>query len=279
LIPVGERLYFTASTNTTGREWFSVGPNESTATSHEVVPGIGAPDDLEVGAGWEGWFYFLADDGSGLQIWRTSGATVEVVTGFAEMSTSETDALVPGPGGLYFAHDDDPTGVELWRTDGISTVLVADVDLGGDSYPSLLTLAGGYLYFEAGAAGTGHELYRTTGVGAELVADLYPGHNSSSLADLVAAGDRLVFAANDGVGGQELWITRGDGAGVVRLPEAWPGLGGTAPRHLAVAPDGSRVVFSGVTLATGREPFVADIRLFADGFESGSSAAWSSTVP
>lgn len=98
LIPAGDRLYFTAWTAATGYEWFSVGASETSATSHEVVPGIGEADDIEIGAFWDGWFYFLADDGSGMQIWRTSGATVETVTGLAGMSTSYTRDLFRGLG-------------------------------------------------------------------------------------------------------------------------------------------------------------------------------------
>lgn len=279
LVPFGDRLYFTAWTSGTGYEWFSVGSTEVVATSHEVVPGVGEPGDIEIGVGWDGWFYFLADDGSGLQIWRTSGTTVEVVTGFADMSTGYTYELEAGPGGVYFVHDDDPTGAELWRTDGTTTTLVADIDPGDDSsYPGSMTAAGDFLYFEASAPDSGYELYRTTGTGAELVADLRPGEDSSSPGQLKAVGDRVVFVADDGVSGKELWITR-EAGGVSRLPEAWIGSGGSDPDHLSVAPDGSRVVFSGVTLATAREPFVVDIELFADGFESGNTAAWSATVP
>lgn len=278
LVVVGDRLYFTAYTDATGREWFSVGPGETTATSHEVVAGAGEPSDLEEATGWDGWLYFLADDNSGLQVWRANLTTVEVVTGLASMSTSYTSSLVAGPGGVYFVHDNDPTGVELWRTDGVSTTLVADLDPGTDSsYPSRLTAIGGFLYFEANAPDTGSELYRTTGLGAELVADVNPGANSSSPGELVALGDCVVFSADDGVSGRELWITRDDGAS--RLPEAWVGPGGSNPEDLSAAPDGSRVVFSAVTLATWREPFAVDIQLFADGFETGNTSVWSATVP
>ena len=109
------------------------------------------------------------------------------------------------------------------------------------------------------------------------VADLLPGVGSSSPTDLVAAGNRLVFAADDGVAGRELWIT--DGVSVRLLPEAWPGVAASRPQSVAVDPAATRILFSALGSETWREPYRIDLQLFRDGFESANSAAWSATVP
>ncbi len=98
------------------------------------------------------------------------------------------------------------------------------------------------------------------------VADLWPGTSGAYPTDLVAAGDRLVFAADDGASGRELWIT--DGAHVQRLPEAWPGAAASTPTAVAVDPAATRILFSAVGPTTWREPYRIDLRFFADGFES-----------
>ena len=51
------------------------------------------------------------------------------------------------------------------------------------------------------------------------------------------------------------------------------------PLAVAVDPAATRILFSAFGPATWREPYRIDLRLFADGFESGNSTAWSATVP
>jgi ELWxxDGT repeat protein len=83
-------------------------------------------------------------------------------------------------------------------------------------------VAAGRLFFYARDGVHGHELWTTDGTeaGTHLVLDIAPGLESSLprlysstflSADVLA--DRLVFAANDGVHGNEPWVSDGTGAG------------------------------------------------------------------
>ncbi|MBI4511280.1 MAG: hypothetical protein HY698_16725 [Deltaproteobacteria bacterium] len=81
---------------------------------------------------------------------------------------------------VFFLMDDDARGRELWRTDGTpkGTFLVRDINPSGDSTPSVF--------------------------------DVHP-----SLLGMI--GTKLLFVANDGVSGNEPWISDGTKEGTMRL--------------------------------------------------------------
>ncbi len=277
LIAAGNRLFFIGEAAATGRELFTIDEDDAAPTPIEIVPGAGDPTQLDELVAWNGAAYFMADDGvTGRQVWRSDGVTVAQVSNLSGgYSPSE---LTAGPGGVYFVYDEPAFGAEVWKTDGVSTQRVTDIHpAGGDAYPSFLTSAGARLYFSAQDPTGGYELWSTDGSQVARVADLVPGLGSSGPTDLVAAGNRLVFVADDGVAGRELWIT--EGTTVQRLPEAWPGVAASRPQAVSVDPAATRIYFSAFGPTTWREPYRIDLRLFADGFESGNSAAWSSTAP
>jgi ELWxxDGT repeat protein len=78
--------------------------------------------------------------------------------------------------------------------------------------------------------------------GPYLVKDIKPGPGSSSPADLVELGGRLLFVAGDGARGRELWRSNGTAAGTKRIKDIRPGGGGSNPRGLTRC--GNQVLFS-----------------------------------
>lgn len=101
-------------------------------------------------------------------------------------------------------------------------------------------VVGGLAYFRIDDALHGHELWRSDGtaLGTYLVRDLCPGSCGSrdSASGLMAAlGDELLFVANDGTHGLELWRTDGSALGTSLVLDLEPGYLSSTPYMLTSA--------------------------------------------
>lgn len=65
-----------------------------------------------------------------------------------------------------------------------------------------------------------------------MVADINQAGDSSNPTDFIQLGDDVLFLANDGVHGQELWITNGKRGGTKLLKDINPGIAGSSIRGL-----------------------------------------------
>ena len=90
-----------------------------------------------------------------------------------------------------------------------------------------------------------------------MVRDILSGSGSSSPAELIALGKEVVFRADDGKNGSELWKSDGSTAGTVLLKDIRPGTTGSFPDSLA-AVGSRRVVFTADHGAKGRELWLSD---------------------
>ena len=164
---------------------------------------------------------------SGRELWKTDGTlagtvlVADVAPGIGNASPTD---LAPIGTELYFAAGHGAAGRELWKSDGTAagTVLVADVNAGASSSnPATHDRARdvGGVHGQrrpSRESSCGRPMARRGGT--TQLADIMPGAHGSAPADLTpdAAGG-LVFAADDGVAGRELWATDGTAAGTVLL--------------------------------------------------------------
>jgi ELWxxDGT repeat protein len=221
-----------------------------------------------------GTVYFSgATTAEGQELWKTDGTAAgtamikDILTGTAGSSPAELTAVGSR---LFFVANGGPgdRNGELWKSDGTadSTVLVKDVRPGSDSsqieHP---TPAGGRLFFTADDGTSGREPWVSDGTaaGTFLVKNIAAGAGSSIFSvgtpgpDITAAlGSTFVFVADDGLTGQELWVSDGTEAGTYRLKDIRPGARGSEPRSLTVA--GDRLFFSADDGTHGRELWVSD---------------------
>jgi ELWxxDGT repeat protein len=127
-------------------------------------------------------------------------------------------------------------GSEVFVSDGTAegTELLVDINPEGSTGSSLnnnLTAVNDKLYFVADDGVHGNELFVSDGTaeGTQLVTDLFPGEdkygnaNSSFASNLVEFNDKLYFTANDGVHGNELFVSDGTAEGTQLVTDLFPG--------------------------------------------------------
>jgi ELWxxDGT repeat protein len=185
-------------------------------------------------------------------------------------SDSRPAYFVSAGGVAYFSADDGVHGVELWRTDGTpdSTRMVRDIFPGSPSSgPRDLTELNGQVYFGAADLAHGCALWRSDGSAAgtqpvhvfapRLLCDFYDGP-----ARFARLGGRLLFSADDGVHGNELWITDGSALGTRLVKDINTdvdpdvGLDGSEPRSFTLL--GHRLLFEAYTGRTGEQIWSTD---------------------
>lgn len=259
LTNVNGTLFFSATTNTSGRELWTDGTEAGTVLVKDIRPGTvpSVPADL---VNFNGTLFFSANNGvNGQELWKSDG-TDAGTTIFIEPVTGAGGSFPIGMtvvgNTMYFAMIDPSYSAELWKSDGTvaGTVLVKDIYAGGQgSSPRSFTPAGNTVFFTANDGINGIELWKTDGTaaGTALVKDTYPGATITTRQDmLTAVNGILFFSASDPVNGLELWKSDGTAAGTVGF-DMQPGPNGSFPAAFAIL--NNSLIFSGTDPLYGTE--------------------------
>ena len=191
---------------------------------------------------------FRASDGrAGYELWRSDGTepgTTLIKDIWPGRHESFPNTLTAFGDEVFFPAADPEHGEELWKTNGTTegTVLVDDINPGAEgSSPSQLTPVGDRLYFAASDGLHGWEPWTTDGtqLGTRLVLDINkgidPSVDSPPSGPWAAFGDMLLFPADDGRRGMELWTSDGTLAGTSIVADLVPGAQGSDPEEVTVA--------------------------------------------
>jgi ELWxxDGT repeat protein len=150
------------------------------------------------------------------------------------------------------------------RLDPIIADLSVDSNLGSNPSNFAEAPSLGLVFFQAMTPSSGAELWATngTGAGTRLVKDIKPGVASSSPSSFVEVnggplGRYVLFAADDGVNGTELWRSDGTDAGTYLVHDIFSGVSHSLPSNLTLVPGSTVVVFSALS-GTGFEPWTTD---------------------
>ncbi|MBX6374864.1 MAG: hypothetical protein IRZ13_11595 [Acetobacteraceae bacterium] len=296
------RLVFAASDDINGYElWVTDGTADGTYLVKDINPGPSSSDIRSFGRLGDGRLVFTAfHDEYGLELWVTDGTEAgtyllkDINTGYYDIGGDTIPAsgwpsnfATLGDGRVVFSAYNGTYGTELWITDGTpdGTVLLKDIDEGSaGGYPyGFALLADGRLVFAANDGVTDTELWVTDGTedGTYLLKDIQPGGGGGGFGaasfsyaggrptGFTALGDgRLVFSANDGTNGRELWITDGTEDGTDLLADIDPSIyyytgdndtipASGDPWGFAALGDG-RVVFAASDGINGHELWVTD---------------------
>jgi ELWxxDGT repeat protein len=127
--------------------------------------------------------------------------------------------------------------------------------------------AGGVLFRARDAAAGSEPWFAAPGLAPARIADLFVAPSSSGIQAAARARDRLLFVADDGVAGREVWSTDGSAAGT-RIAEATTGAAGTTMGPETMLTIGDRVAIA--TFEPGNLPFVGRV-VVSDGTATGTS--------
>ncbi|MEM7202309.1 MAG: ELWxxDGT repeat protein [Planctomycetota bacterium] len=219
-------VYFAAN-SPAGRElWRTDGSFAGTTQVVDLAPGAASsnPEDLTTGTAGVA---FTADAGGGRQLYlRDTGGVIAPVTGFVGGQGRTINHVTAAATGVFwFVADDGAAGRELWRTtvSATSSRQVVDLRAGpAGSRPRHLTPWFGSVIVRANDGfGAGEELF-SIGFGGAVtpLLDIWPGADSSRSSLPVPMGtSTLLFAAEDGFSGIELWEIQGNPPSVSRLTD------------------------------------------------------------
>lgn len=282
LVVLKGRLYFGADDGVHGRElWTSDGTDAGTSLVKDIRPGPEGSDPdsiidqlytaVRVGIGYDyvhdGMLYFAADDGvAGRELWRSDGT---------ESGTELFADVRPGPEGsgprnllasdgdivFSFVADDGVHGVAPWASwgggIGDGTFMTRGVPTGADGKSAPFSIDGEFAVFDDADGG---ELWIVGGFEATKPEEVRPGPLGSSPRSIVRALGNVMFSADDGVSGRELWTTTyrfNQSPGTRRIADIAPGAAGSDPQSITEV-SGLTVVFSADDGISGRELWASD---------------------
>jgi ELWxxDGT repeat protein len=282
-VPFGDAVYFRATDGAHGIElWKTDGTSAGTRLVTELRPGPAhaVPGNLAVAGG--SLYFHAFTEATGSKVFKSDGTaagTSLLIDTFPGAPSGPLGPPLPAnfttfSGSVLFTATDAKTGYELWTTDGTTggTRHVKDIHPGIQwSIPVSLTPFAGKIFFAADDKLTGdpggfvfadRELFMTDGTeaGTSRSADIFPGPRPSIPFNLTPFGGQLLFTANDGTHGTELWTTDGATDGAKLLKDINP-TGPSNPQvsgrsRLTVA--GGRVFFSADDGGAGEELWVSD---------------------
>lgn len=250
---LGERLFFSASDGEHGCElWVTDGTEQGTRLFLDAAPPF-LSRSLGPSVAQEARFFFVSYS----RLWVTDG-TEQGTRRLAEdgdwESLSAVNTRSATPGGMYvnaIAPDGSGrrvffqkviysgkwgTDAELWVTDGSSGGTFPLSPVGRFKWP-WAELDGAYVFIgDPEGLGASPGLWRAgvAGGGGEQYYHVWP-EGRPNLVFLGDLGDRVLFAAADGVHGKELWVTDGTSAGTSLLLDIHPGWWGQLEREIAAA--------------------------------------------
>lgn len=230
ILPLGSTVYFVVEKNNrTDELWLSNGTEVGTIQLTNRNTTFGQDGSIRNILVLGSKVFFSAfDEAHGNELWVSDG-TIEGTYLLKDLNegveSSNPSNFYVFDGNLYFRAYTEEYGTELWKTDGTieGTQLFKDIDPddvssfnNSEGYARL----GDNFYFFAGNGETGSELWKSDGTseGTLLLKDIYQGSSYTSSSYVMQGGEvdgKLLFVANDGLHGEELWETDGTTEGTV----------------------------------------------------------------
>mgnify|MGYP002013133287 FL=1 len=233
MISYNGNLVFSADDGINGQEiWISNGSENGTYLLKDIKVG---PDDSDIADIFEfnGNLYFSADNGiNSRELWVSDG-TPGGTSILIDLSV-DYNGVVDGNNFIifdnhfYFLAGENSFEYHLWKSDGTA----AGTSIVKEIYSSMgLTfgaVTNNYFIFSALTNGIGREIWVSDGTnsGTQLIKDIFPGFPSGinlQNRQFAILNNKVYFLANDGVNGNELWVTDGTSNGTQIVKDIFPG--------------------------------------------------------
>jgi len=233
LTVVAGKLFFMAYTSATGRElWISDGTMGGTALVKDLD---GLPTSTKVDYFYSALdkLFFTADlQDTGEELWVSDGSPSgthllkDIYPGPRSFTRLADLQLVEFDDAVYFRAQSSSNNTALWRSDGTSAGTVSlthSADANNNFNPFNLVVVNNQIYMNgAKAIINDQELFKSDGDQVELVKDINLGTSASSPRELVAFDGTLIFRADDGINGSELWKSDGTSIGTKMIMDINP---------------------------------------------------------
>ncbi len=192
-----------------------------------------------------GELYFSSSENGLYNLWKTDGSSANTVKlhdfsgGVGSLTPNVSSGqknMITFNNRLYFLAHNDGINKELWVSDGTTTgtTLLKELDAPATGFtpPSLHVVNNQLLFLSAGpdAALDGLWVSDGTTAGTQQIANLqvssdldYYAGSETGIAHFVASLGLLFFSADDGVNGNELWVSDGTAAGTRLVKDIYPG--------------------------------------------------------
>ncbi len=258
-------VFFAANDGTHGNElWGSDGTAAGMVLIKDINPLAGDSNPTQiVSAG--NYLFFAANDGTnGNELWISNGSatgTSMVKDINPGAGNADPQELTISGGNLYFTAVDGTGSRKLYSMTADATG--SPIAITEPSGAHNLTDVAGTLFFAATDPADGEELWKApgdpgTGKAAQLVWDIQTGAGSSSPQQLMNANGVLLFSADDGVAGRELWKSDGTALGTVPVKDINGGAAGSSPTGFTYVTALNATFFAANNGAVGNELWKTD---------------------
>jgi trimeric autotransporter adhesin len=193
-----------------GELWKSRGTRRSTELVKNIAPG-NVTSDPSGFTRFDGKVFFSArSDGSDLELWKTRGtrSSTTLVKDIDPLGSGAPYDFEKAGDRLFFSAETSDFGRELWKTRGspASTKMVKDINTDApSSNPSFLTNVNGRLFFSAWQETQQAEVWVSNGTADGTDRFVVNPSGSGDPQDFIGFKDRVIFSADDGMHGRELW--------------------------------------------------------------------------